>query len=69
MNEPKTQDDLIQELKELCLRVGGQHEAARQLGVSNQLINDLLRGRRDFSAKILKPMGYEKQVRYVRKEQ
>lgn len=44
--------------------IGEQKQAAEQWGISCQFLNDLLRGRREPSKKILDAMGFVKVVRY-----
>lgn len=47
-------------------QAGGQKEWALANGVSPQLVNDVLHGRRAPSAKICKPLGLVRTTRYVR---
>lgn len=44
----------------------GQKGAAKRLGVSAQHLNDVLKGRRALSAKILSAIGYERVIFYRR---
>lgn len=47
---------------------GGQKAAARRLGVSAQLLCDVIHGRRALSAKLLRGLGYKRVVMYERDE-
>lgn len=54
--------DALQILAKEVKRAGSQKQLAAELGISTQYLNDLLRGRRDFSDKVLKKLGLERRV-------
>lgn len=48
------------------LRDKSQAELAREIGISVQLMCDILAGRRGYSAKLLKYLGFKRVVSYER---
>ena len=50
------------ELEKCVAKAGSQKEAARLLGISTQYLNDLLRGRREASARVLGKLGLRRVV-------
>ena len=48
------------ELEKCVTRAGSQKEAAKLLGISTQYLNDLLRGRREASARVLDKLGLKR---------
>ena len=49
--------NVIRILQTRVERAGNQKEAAKELGISPQYLNDLLKGRRPFSDKMLEKLG------------
>lgn len=47
-----------------CIERGDQARFAEKAGVSPAFVNDILRGNREPSGKVLDAMGLERQVRY-----
>lgn len=58
-NTPQDPHDSLLLMLERC---GSQKATAEKLGISPQYINDLLRGRREFSAKIAVLLGWRREV-------
>ncbi len=55
---------VIAELVELVKRQGSQKQAAKFLGISEQYLADVLRGRRAPGKKVLEALGLQKVVVY-----
>ena len=60
---PKTysQEDLLTQLKKMVAD-SSQTSVAAQLGVTVQMVNDLVHGRRDISSRIAAVLGYEREI-------
>ena len=56
-----SQSDLLKELSTLVAE-SSQTATALRLGITVQMVNDLLRGRRDFSDRIALAMGYRREI-------
>lgn len=54
--------DVIRILKRRVEQAGSQKQAAVDLGISSQYLNDLLQGRRDFSDNLLDKLGLERRI-------
>lgn len=54
--------NVIRILERLVRRAGSQKEAAIELGISPQYLNDLLQGRREFSDNLLEKLGLERRI-------
>jgi len=54
--------DAIKELQKHVKKAGSQKEAAANLGISTQYLNDLLRGRREASETILEKLGLRRVI-------
>ena len=65
---PKTysQDDLLKELRAMVAE-SSQTSVAVKFGVTPQMVNDLVHGRRDISDRIAQLMGYEREIIFRRK--
>jgi len=63
-----TEKILLEKLRRTMKRTGrgGQKALADQFHLSNQFINDMLKGRRSIPAKILEFLGYERKTILVR---
>ena len=57
-------ETVIRKLQAIIEAEGTQKAAAEVLGVSQQYLTDLLKGRRDPGAKILTKLGLESRVTY-----
>lgn len=57
-------DWLINLLYSLIADLGSQKAVAKKLKVSQQYLNDVLRGRREAGDKILHPLGLKKVISY-----
>lgn len=64
-----THADAIARLRLRCAEVGSQAALAREIGVNRSFINNILHGRQDFTAPVLKAIGLEKQVVYQERKQ
>lgn len=60
------QKQMVAEIKRLIRLVGSQKQAARELGISPQYLNDIIGYRREVSDNVAFRMGYERRVRFVR---
>jgi len=60
---PKTysQEDLLTQLRKMVAE-SSQTSVAAQLGVTVQMVNDLVHGRRDISSRIATVLGYEREI-------
>ena len=54
--------DVIQELQKRVERAGSQKQAAEELGISPQYLNDLLQERRGASDNVLEKLGLKRIV-------
>jgi len=59
-------DLFLRELKSVVKEAGTQMDAARELGISEQYLGDLLKGRRGPGDKLLETMRLERIVTYRR---
>lgn len=55
---------LVNHLYLLIAELGSQKAVAKKLKISQQYLNDILRGRREPGDKILKPLGLKKVISY-----
>ncbi len=62
MNE----DGFLARLQREVERYGNQKRTAEALGISEQFLTDVLKGRRGPGDKLLKALGLKKRVEYVR---
>jgi hypothetical protein len=62
-----TEHELIERLRDAVHRAGSQSAFARQHGLSEQYLSDVLRSRREPGQKILDTLGFERVVRYREK--
>jgi transcriptional regulator with XRE-family HTH domain len=58
--------DVIRILERRVEQAGSQKQAADELGISTQYLNDLLRGRRQPSDNVLEKLGLEWRIARVR---
>lgn len=63
-----TEQDVIRLLVQACAKAGGQAPWAKQAGVSQAYINDVVNGRRLPGPSVLNALGLERVVTYRRKE-
>jgi DNA-binding transcriptional regulator YdaS (Cro superfamily) len=68
MDETFTKRDLCLRLTDACEEQGGQAAWAELHGVSPQLVNAIVLGRRGDSKQIADASGFEKVVRHIAKE-
>lgn len=59
---------LIAYLRDECNRAGGQKHWAKKADLSEPYVSDVINGRRNPGDGILKALGFEKRVEYVRVE-
>ncbi len=59
-----SETDVLDALRSLITREGGQRAVARSLDVSAAYINDILHGRRGVSERIANALGFSQQVTY-----
>jgi hypothetical protein len=59
-----SQCDLIAVLRSACAHAGGQRAWARSKGFSEQIVCDVLRGRRDVSEAMANALGFVREVRF-----
>ncbi|MBI5304068.1 MAG: transcriptional regulator [Chloroflexi bacterium] len=64
-----TRDDVVQLLKRKVEKAGTQVAIAREFGVTEAYISDVLHGKRSPGEKILDGLGLRRVVGYVRKEE
>ena len=57
-----SESEMLMLLRDFVAYWGSQQEAARELGISNSYLNDILHGRRPAGDKVAQRFGY----RYVR---
>lgn len=62
-----TQHGMIRLLKREVERIGSQVEYAAKLGISPQYLSNILQGHRGPGSDVLKALGLERRVLYVRK--
>lgn len=62
-----TRATVIRKIEQIIETQGTQKAAAEFLGVSQQYLTDLIKGRRDPGSKILDKLGLESRVIYVSK--
>lgn len=58
-------DDLRSQLQSM-VKASSNAEIAVQLGVTRSMVSDLLRGKRDFSERIARSMGYRREIIFRR---
>ncbi len=63
---PKAQHVVVAELKHQCRKSGSQRVWAREHGISEQHLSDVLNGRRDISEDIANACGFMRVVTYQR---
>jgi len=61
-----TEDEVRERLRAAIATVGSQREWARQAGVSESLVSEVLKGTRGFGPQILKALGLERAIVYGR---
>ena len=59
--------DVYARLAAACRDAGGQKAWAMRHGISASYVSDVMQGKSDPGASILKPLGLERVVRYVEK--
>jgi transcriptional regulator with XRE-family HTH domain len=59
-----TADEVRDLLRQEVQKAGSQRALAEQLGVSQPFLNDVLKGNREPSAKLLEPLGLVRVVEY-----
>ena len=59
-----THDQLVSLLKQQIKEAGSQKILAHRMGISQQFLTDVLKGRRMPGAKILRMLGYESMIMY-----
>ena len=60
-------EDRLREMLEIGVQVDGSQKAfAKRMGISEQYLSDVLKGRREPGAKVLKYFGLERVVGYRR---
>lgn len=57
---------LLKHLQSEVEKAGSQKALANRLGISQQYLNDVLKGRREPGDKILYPLGFQRIVTYTR---
>lgn len=62
-----TRDTVIKKIEQIIRERGTNKAAAQFLGVSQQYLSDLLKGRRDPGVKILSKLGLQSRVIYETK--
>lgn len=62
-----TQETMVIMLRDLVAAMGTAKAAAESLGISDQYLCDILRGRRDISAALAHKLGFERRVIYIRR--
>lgn len=55
-----TTEHVLKDLRSVVVWAGDQKRAAKHLGISEQFLCDVLRGRRALSTKLLNALGYRK---------
>jgi len=65
LSELMTLDQFTAELYFLVSRFGSQQEAAREWGISESYLSDVLNGRRKPGAKFCKALGYERVMMFL----
>ncbi len=63
MRQPKTPLDALHAVRNSHRTAG---EAAKSLGISDAYLHDLLHGKRKFSVTMLRNLGFDKKVTFVR---
>ena len=63
-NNPQHKRHVMNKIYGLINVMGSQKAVAKHLGVSEMYLCDVLKYRREPGEKILKPLGYEKVIRY-----
>lgn len=64
-----TKDELIEHLRKLVKEEGSQRNLAKRLGVSAPFIGDVLLGKREPAAKMLKALGLRRVITFERLEE
>lgn len=59
-----TDTELREEIRKRIRQIGTQKEAAKRWGFSDQFINDIIKGRRNITKKLLAAIGYKRTVIY-----
>lgn len=55
---------VIEDIQQLCLSLSTQRAVAKYLGISEQYLSDVLKGRRDPGEALLRRLGWKKVVGY-----
>lgn len=62
----RTHDSLLMEIRQFVINTGSQKVAADQIGVAQQYLCDVLKGRRFIGNKIARHFGYRTATGFVR---
>ncbi|MBB5758354.1 hypothetical protein HNR00_003074 [Methylorubrum rhodinum] len=60
--------DVVSRLRAACKEAGGQSRWADSAGVTPQYVSDVLLGRRAPGDSVLRPLGLQRDIRYVPRE-
>lgn len=63
-----SEEELLSQLRAYCEEAGTQVEAAKQLGISNAYLSDILNKKRGISAEIASKLGFVKATVFYHKE-
>jgi DNA-binding transcriptional regulator YdaS (Cro superfamily) len=69
VSEVYTTAEALALLRQACQAAGSQTAWAARVGVSDQYVCDVLRGRRELGKKLATALGLIRQVRYIREEE
>jgi transcriptional regulator with XRE-family HTH domain len=64
-----TLEEVIEMIKERLIKAGSQEALAKEFGVSQQYIGDLLRRKRTPGETVLNALGLQKVIYYERREE
>ena len=59
-----TQDEALELIREIVIEAGSKTDAADQLGISKQYLNDILFERRAISDNVAHALGYRRIIRF-----
>ncbi len=57
--------EMISHIKSLCRKAGSQKAFAASLGISEQYLSEIIRGKRGMSDNVLTKLGFEKVILYA----
>lgn len=60
-------DDMLHEVKRWIFAAGSQKKAAKALGISEQYMTDVVKGRREVGPTLANALGYDKVIMYTPK--